>query len=482
MHRPHWPRLGNAETRASALRWMSKYTFSPLRSSIKWLGCIIVAFLLSYLPIFQDALHSGQLSDDGVWMLRILFLAAGLWLTEAIPAYATAMLVMALELIFLSTASGAGDWKWSEILAVWGSPLIWLFFGGFLIAEAFREANLDSLAAMFILKRTGTSYFKVTLGLTITTFLLSMFMSNTATITVMIAIVAPLLIKSPDHDKQNRGLLLSLAVAASLGGMTTIVGTPPNALAVASLATINHSISFLQWIALAGPVAVILLVISLIYIKWVYFRGPAQHLCSTQETSSESPHASTRVRGVVLSITLATIGMWFTQPLHGISPTVSVFLAITALTLTGVLTSQSLQHIPWDILILMAGGLALGKGISESGLSSYLSSMIPTGAPTTLITLAFSFLAVIASNFMSNTAAANALLPIIIAVSGNAAPSAMIPATLACSCAILLPVSTPPNAICYSTNMIKSHDFVRLGLIFIALGPTIAFLWLQLIT
>lgn len=364
MQIPNLKQIGGAETRANALRWMKRHTFSPIRSSIKWLLCVIAAWLAGYLPMISDAKDAGALSDEGVWMFRILVLAAGLWLTEAIPAYATAMLIMALELLFLSTAAGSsGLWEWSEILEVWGSPLIWLFFGGFLIAEAFREVRLDRILAKAILARTGKSACSITIGLMLVTYLLSMFMSNTATITVVIAIIAPLLHQLPNDNLSARGMLMSLALAASLGGMATIVGTPPNAIAVANLAQNGITVDFLEWMKIAAPPSLILLFLCFIYIWLTYFRVDKEAFSIDMRELGES-NKSTGIQWnlvFVVIITLGTIGMWMTESIHHIHPTVVVFIAITLLTLTGVLTSVSLMSVPWDVLILMAGGLALGK-------------------------------------------------------------------------------------------------------------------------
>lgn len=484
MHLPRLRRLGGTESRANALRWMRAHTFNPLLSSIKWLLCVIVAWFAGDLPMISDAQDSGALSVEGVWMFRILILAAGLWLTEAIPAYATAMLIMALELLFLSTAGGSsGLWEWSEILEVWGSPLIWLFFGGFLIAEAFREARLDRILARAILARTGKGACTITIGLMLVTYVLSMFMSNTATITVIIAIIAPLLSKLPNDNLSARGMLLALALAACLGGMATIVGTPPNAIAVASLAQNGITIDFLEWMKIAGPPSLLLLFLCFGYIWLTYFRVDKENFSIDMEELGKSP-ASNKATGIqwklvfVVIITLGTIGMWMTESIHHIHPTVVVFIAITLLTLTGVLTAVSLMSVPWDVLILMAGGLALGKGISVSGLADFFSGQVPQDITPMLLGLVFAFIAVTASNFMSNTAAANAIIPLVFsAVTLTDSLYVVIPATLACSCAMLLPVSTPPNAICYATGKLKASDFFKLGLVLIILGPLVSFLW-----
>ena len=486
MHLSDFRKLGDSETRANALRWMKAYTFNPLLSSIKWILCVIVTWLVGYLPFIADAREAGALTAEGLWMFRILVLAAGLWLTEAIPSYATAMLIMGLELLFLSTATDPSkDWAWMEILEVWGSPLIWLFFGGFLIAEAFREAGLDRITAKLILARTGKGVVSITVGLMLVTYVLSMFMSNTATITVIIAVIAPLLGQAPKDSLSVRGLLLALALAASLGGMATIVGTPPNAIAVANLAQNGITVHFIQWMKIAGPPSFVLLGICFFYI-WFFYLKRDKHqlefdLKSLTQMTKRNRREKTKLSVVVL-ITLGTIGMWMTQSFHHMHPTVVVFFAITLLTLTGVLTAVSLRAVPWDVLILMAGGLALGKGISQSGLADFLSNSIPSNLTLAMMGLVFAFVAVLASNFMSNTAAANAIIPLVFtAVSATDAMSVVIPATLACSCAALLPVSTPPNAICYATGKLKSADFFKLGLLLIICGPVISYAWCALI-
>lgn len=478
MHLPDFRNLGSVQTRANALRWMKRYTFSPLYSSLSWLLCVLFAYGVTLLPPVKSAIAESGMSAEAVWMLRIALLAAGLWLTEAIPAYATAMLVMALEILFLSTATGSELWEWSSILAVWGSPLIWLFFGGFLIAESFRQVGLDRRAAKFILLRSGSSYLRLTFGLMLVTFFMSMFMSNTATVTVVVGLVTPLIARHSEHALKNRGLLLGLAVAATLGGMVTIVGTPPNAIAIATLAEAGHSVDFLSWMLLAGPPAIILLIITGFYLKCVYFKGENNVRFDTAYLEKNTTDEGSGIRRFfVISVVLATIGMWLTQSVHGVSPTVVVFLAVTLLTLSGILSSASLRTIPWDTLMLMAGGLALGRGVTVSGLADSLATFFPKGIEMWMLALAFCFIAVVTSNFMSNTAAANALLPIIISVAPMFSLELVIPTALACSCAVLLPVSTPPNAICYSTGYLRSRDFKTLGFLFIVLGPLVTVAW-----
>lgn len=485
MQLPDFSKVGNVQTRANALRWMEKYSFHPIRNNFRWLATVCIAFLISWLHPVQEALQNGDLSADGVWMLRITIIAAGLWLTEAIPAFATAMLVMALELLLITGSEVSAGWNWSELLSVWGSPLIWLFFGGFLLAEAFRSVELDQLATRFILKRSGNKYTQVTLALSALTFVLSMFMSNTATITVVVALLAPFL-KSNDFPISKRGLLLALAVSANLGGMVTLVGTPPNAIAAVSMSEVGIQISFFKWMLIAAPFALVLFFLSFLYIRRCYF---SKELDAFLEFSEESEGvlftSSMAQRLFVCFILLVTVVMWLSQPLHGINPTITAFLAITALSMTGVLTSVSLKNIPWDILILMAGGLSLGKGISETGLASYLTGMFTDSLSVTAIGIIFAYLAIMMSNFMSNTAASNALLPLVVSAttySDSMSPHVVLAATFACSCAILLPVSTPPNAICYSTGKMKQSDYARLGLLFILFVPPLAYYWTMFAT
>ena len=497
MHLPDLRKIGNAQTRANALRLMERYSFRPIRNNIQWLATVLIAFLVSWLPPIQHAVQAGELSTEGVWMLRIGIIAAGLWLTEAIPAFATAMMVMALQLLFVAGSGNAAQWSWSELLAVWGSPLIWLFFGGFLMAEAFSVVKLDRLAIEFILKRSGTSYVRVALALSAMTFVLSMFMSNTATITVVVALLAPLL-KGEKHMISKRGLLLSLAVAANLGGMVTIVGTPPNAIAVASMAEAGVHVSFFKWILIAAPFSLLLFGGFFLYVKKFYFsKEQGAELDFTAQApdamdergetkkgqkASDGEAGSLVQRIIVILILLGTVGMWLAQPFHGVHPTIIAFLAITALSMIGVLTSLSLRNVPWDILILMAGGLSLGKGISETGLAMYLTGLFPEWLPVMLIGLLFVYLAILMSNFMSNTAAANALLPLVLsATAASGGAQVVVAATFACSCAVLLPVSTPPNAICFATGCLKSKDYVRVGLGFILVVPPLAYLWTQLV-
>lgn len=416
--------------------------------------------------------------------LFILLFAAFLWMSDAMPAFSVGILIIALKILLLGQAGGVyatTERDWEEFVAVMGHPLVWLFFGGFVLAAGMAATGIDRWIATRILAKFGSSTNRLLIGLMLTAFGLSMLMSNTATTAMMLAILAPLLINKKGSDTA-RALVLGVAVAANLGGMGSLIGTPPNAIAVGTLLDTPNGpeIGFLDWLIIGLPPALLLLGASAVMIKLFYKLDDEPLVLPDQEVRNV---VIPRWQTITVTATLfVTVGLWLTSEWHR-APTAAIsFVPIVMFTTTGILTTQRIRGLPYDVLFMLAGGLALGQTVSSTGLSLWIADLIPTGdiAPM-LIVLLFAYLTVLLSNFMSNTAAATVLIPIGITVAETMPGVIAVTVALAASTAMLLPVATPPNAMAFASGHLETRDFVRMGII-IGLGaPLLVIAWLNIV-
>ncbi|MEM8599661.1 MAG: DASS family sodium-coupled anion symporter [Bacteroidota bacterium] len=423
-------------------------------------------------------------------MAGIFVLAAVLWTTEALPLFATALLVIALEVVLLANPGGWPGLGFSHgatppyqtFLAPLASPIIYLFLGGFIVARAAVKEGVDASLASLVLRLFQGRPRQVMLGLMVATATFSMFMSNTATTAMMITLVGPMLAQIPKDDPVRRGLLLSVPFAANIGGMGTPVASPPNAVALGVLAESGLSVSFGTWMLVAVPLGAILLGITWLLIVRLY---PA----STHGLHLRPITSALTGRGyVVLFVALCTIALWLTEPWHGLPTAVVALLPVVAFTSLGVLNRHDFDALQWNVLVLIAGGLALGLGMRHTGLDVALVEALPTGGATALLILTTGTL--LLSTFMSNTAASNLVLPIgvSLAVATGSASSGVVVAlciALTASSAMALPVSTPPNAIAYAQGELTTRDLVAAGTIvslialalIVGLGPLVISFW-----
>ena len=437
-------------------------------------ACVGIALATALVPE-----HAG-LNPAARWALFIVVLAAGLWVTEAIPAYAVAMLVIGLEIAILGREGGVfatDEHTWKIFVEPWGSPLIWLFFGGFVLARGIQTSGLDRWFSAVVLRRFGTRPSRVLLGAMAVTFGFSMFASNTATTTMMVAVLSPVVASLRD-DPLAKGLLLGVPFAANIGGMATLIGTPPNAIA-AGLLTDVDPIGFARWMALGLPPAALLL-----FIAWAFLLRRCPPRTRAVDLASLGTSVDSRLpawrRLLVLATFVITIGMWLSEPLHGVPTPVVAFVPLTVFTVSGVLTSSDIRSLQWDVLLLLAGGLALGIGVSETGLADWLVSKLPTDDASPLVlAVIFAMTAMLLSNFMSNTAAANVIIPMGLALAVGSEAFVVVPIAFGASLAMCLPVSTPPNAIAYSTGQLDARDFLVGGVLIGVVGLAISIAWSQ---
>ncbi len=465
---------GTAQRKSSPEGLLGYLGISSSRQIVAFATCLGIALAVTLVPTF-----TGALEPPARRALFILVLAAGLWCTEAIPAFAVGLLIIGLQIGLLGTErGGAQDSEaWTAYVAIIGHPLVWLFFGGFVLAAGMSKSQLDRRLVKRLIARVGTRPGALLAGVMGVTFVLSMFMSNTATTAMIVAMLAPVLASVDRDDPFGRGLLLGTAVAANVGGMASLIGTPPNAIAVSALAKLSPSvpIDFLHWIMIAGPVAVAVALLAWVTIRRCY---PARVAnldleAVTRPLSGElAPKWQTLVVGFTL---LLTVSLWMTSQWHGIPAAAVSFVPIVLLTTTGILDAGDIRGLNYDVLFLLAGGMALGEVVVNTGLSTWLVSGVPLDAlALTAVILIVGYLTVLLSNLMSNTAATNVLIPLGIAMAAGSEPRIALPIAMSASAAMCLPVATPPNAMVYADGRLRIKDFVGVGLLIGVVTPALA--------
>ncbi|MFP4556910.1 MAG: SLC13 family permease [Bacteroidales bacterium] len=373
--------------------------------------------------------------------------------------------------------------SFSTFLGTLASPIIILFLGGFMLAGAAVKYNLDRNLTNILLKPFGSKPMFIVLGLMMVTAILSAFMSNTATTAMMMTVAIPIAAQVAKDDKFRIMLALSIPIAANIGGMATPIGTPPNAIVIANLSQQDVSITFGSWIALMLPLVVLLLVLA-----WGAMRLLFPATVKEFKLSLEGKFNRSRPALILYTIFAITVLLWITEAQHGIPGSMVAFLPIAGLTVTSVMKQDDIRSLPWEVLWLMAGGIALGISMKNTGLAMWLVSSINWEVfPQVLLLLVFGFVALSLSNFLSNTVTATLLIPLAVSLGtsgvGGEGFSLIITSLVigaACNMAMLLPISTPPNAIAMSTGYIKTPDMVKVGIIIGMVGIVAALILSQL--
>lgn len=358
--------------------------------------------------------------------------------------------------------------SYTDYLGTLANPIIILFLGGFMLAEASVKYNLDKNLTRYLLSPFGSKPRFIILGLMLVTAILSAFMSNTATAAMMVTVILPIIGQLEPGDRFKFGLALSIPIAANIGGITTPIGTPPNAIVIAALTEYGKSISFTDWIIVAAPLVIIMLLFAWWLLLALFPPSTDRFNLDIKGKLNLSPKAI----GLYV-IFGATVLLWITENQHGIPSSMVAFLPVAALVTGRVLSKSDIRNLPWDVLWLMAGGISLGIGMDKTGLAVWMISGFDWGAMgyITLI-LVFGLVAVGMSNFLSNTVTATLLMPLVISLhtSGVMGESFNLLITgiiiaVACSLAMALPISTPPNAIAMSTGIIRTKDMAKVGVV-----------------
>ncbi|MEM1423669.1 MAG: DASS family sodium-coupled anion symporter [Planctomycetota bacterium] len=430
----------------------------------------------------------GALEEPARVMLGIFTLTAVYWTLGTVPPFATAILCMTLMAFLLGIPAGAGVdaggvTSWTDFIEPAAAPVIVLMLGGFVMGRTVHLVGVDRVLAGALIKPFARTPALTVLGVMLVTALLSMWMSNTATAAMMLAIVAPIAGQFPAGANERKSLLVAIAVGANVGGMGTPIGTPPNAIAFAALKGAGVDVTFLDWLVVGIPGVALVLVLA-----WAALCRLYPWSSTGVEIAFPAREGRTDWRVWTVGTTfVVTVGLWVTGAWTGLPVAAVAILPLMVFTVTGLLTRRELNSLEWDILLLIAGGLALGQGMTLTGLADWMVAQLPLGGLGAVATVAILGGATLTlSTFMSNTAVANMLIAIgigLAAVPDAGASLAQIGITIAlcASLAMGLPVSTPPNAIVFAGGQepgpdggqvpgVRTTDFLRVGAIVGLLG------------
>lgn len=456
-----------------------------ISSPQRLLLCLLIA--LGAAAIAWAIPESTGLEPAARRSLFILLLAAGLWLAEAIPAFAVGILIIALQVLLLDRPGSTlaeDSASWEAHVLVLGHPLVWLFFGGLVLAAGMSRCGIDRWLASHLLRRFAGSTFRLLAAIAGITFVLSMVMSNTATTAMMLALLTPVISRMPKGDPLAPTLVLAVPVGANLGGMGSLVGTPPNAVAAGALASqAGIDINFAQWLLVGLVPGLILAAVLVSMLAWRARHQPAPgaevwQTSATTDATQQEPPARNWERLTVVVTLLLTVALWLTTGWHGLPAQAVSVVPVVLLTATGILSVGAFRSLPYDVLFLLAGGLALGQAVYETGLAAWLIGALPAeGVPVLAMAIASGAAAVVLSNVMSNTAAANVLVPLALSAAPGMPLEVALPVALCASAAMAMPVSTPPNALTFATGHIRARDFLLLGGTTALLAPPLTALW-----
>ncbi len=423
-------------------------------------------------------------TDSQNYVLFLLFFAMGLWITEAIPPFAVGLFIIAFLVFALGNPKfNSAPENIAKYVNTFSSSTIWLMLGGFFLAEAMTKTKLDADLFKFTLRISGNTPRRILLGLMITTMFASLLMSNTACTAMVIAAVMPLLANLGKGKPLTRALLVGVPLAASTGGLGTIIATPPNLIAAGMLENSGIAIDFVTWMYYGMPLAIVLTAISWLLLTVVFLKdnNPVS-LDFLKDDKAETVKDFKRQRVITGIIVAATLLLWMTSELHSISVAAVSAIPIVFLTMTRILTGNDVRKLSWDTLLLVAGGLALGIALQETGLLSHYAKLIAAMplSPLAFIFI-FAYVSMIASNVMSHTAASTVLIPLGMAILSDSKLEIALIVGLASSTALMLPVSTPPNAIAYATGLLDQKDLRISGIVIGLLGPALIILWVMLL-
>lgn len=429
-------------------------------------------------------------------MIAIFAFAALMWMFEIIPAWTTSVVIIVLMLLTISNKGfglfinnvndGSVFIDYTAVMAAFANPIIMLFLGGFVLAIAATKVGLDVQLAKILLKPFGTNPKTVMLGILCVVAMFSMFMSNTATAAMMLAFLTPVLKSLPADGKGRIGLALAIPVAANIGGIGTPIGTPPNAIALGYLNDMGMGVTFMDWMLRMVPFVIVMILIAWVLLLFL-FPFKAKKIELKIEGGAKPGHHT-----IVVYVTFAlTILLWITEQWTGINSNIVALIPFAVFSATGVIDKKDLSEIEWSVLWMVAGGLALGVGLMKTGLASTLVNAIPFSSMSPfLVMVAAGVIGYLISNFLSHSSAANLLCPII-AVIGSALSvelepfggvrSLLIGLAISTSVAMLLPISTPPNAIASSTGLVETKDMLKVGVVIGVVGLVLGYALLMIV-
>ncbi|MFG0771275.1 SLC13 family permease [Vibrio plantisponsor] len=459
-----------------------------VRPYLKFIIPIAIPLLILLMPLSAFPFDGLTIIQQRV--IAIFLLAALLWVFEPIPIYATSVVIIVLELLMLSNKGlilfrlnesqpEFGQLlKYSDIMATFASPIIMLFLGGFFLAMAATKYRLDVNLARVLLKPFGQNPKYVMLGLMLITGVFSMFMSNTATTAMMLSILAPVIAVFGPKDPGRIAFALCIPVAANIGGIGTPIGTPPNAIALKYLVG-DNLITFGEWMAFGVPFVIVMMALSWFLICSLYKADQQRIELTIKGKFLKTPKA------LVVYITFAaTILLWLVGDLHGMNSYTVALIPVAVFSVTGIINKEDLKKISWDVLWLVSGGIALGLALDKTGLAALVVHSIPFGDFSPYVVLfGAALLCLLMANFMSHTATANLLMPIMAALGASMTSlsalggevTLILVVTFAASLGMSLPISTPPNALAHATGYVQSNQMARVGVVLGLVGVLLSF-------
>ncbi len=452
----------------------------------------ILAPLTALVVLFMWFVPSSFFGIDGLTVtqqrtIAIFCYAALMWMFEIIPAWATSVTTIVFLLVAVSnkglTSPEMGNLvNFRELMASFADPIIMLFLGGFVLAITASKVGLDVVLARVMLKPFGTNPKWVLLGFLTLISVMSMFMSNTATAAMMLAFLAPVLRTLPVDGGGRVSLAMAIPIAANIGGLGTPIGTPPNAIAIGQLAAMDINVGFASWMIRMVPVVIIMILFAwwLLMFLFPFKAKDVKIVIEPDET-----HQKDWKFWTVTITFICTILLWMTGELTHLNSNVVALVPFAVFSLLGIFERSDFEKIDWHVLWMVAGGFAIGTALNKTGLAAALVEAIPFGNWSAIIVLITAgLLGWLLSNFIANSSAANLLVPIL-AVVGTAMSEQLgafggVTTLLVCvaastSFAMLLPISTPPNAIACSTGLIQTKDMAKVGLIIGLVGIALAY-------
>ncbi|KAB8154972.1 DASS family sodium-coupled anion symporter [Kordia sp. TARA_039_SRF] len=425
------------------------------------------------------------------------------WITEVVSISVTALIPLTFFPVF-------GIMPIKDVAVNYGHPIIFLFFGGFVLALALEKVNLHRRVALSIIKLTGTSPNKIILGFMLATAFLSMWISNTATTVVMLPIaysVIELLMNDADgFTKKDRNfalsMMLGIAYAANVGGIATLIGTPPNVVLAGFMENeYNYSISFLQWMLVGIPFAILMLFFIYHVLTKIMYPNKLASFEKSGEIISREMEKLGKIKTaevIVLTIFIIAITLWIGKNyINSLFPnlnlsdtTISMLAAFACFTVSHhknpVLAWNDTQRLPWGILILFGGGLALASALSNVGIIDMIGTAVSDHKTFSILFICSVLISVMLfmTELMSNVALIAIFAPMVagVAIGLNIELlHILIPVTMASSCAFMLPMSTPPNAIVFASGHVKVAQMARAGFLLNVISIVLLILFFQFV-
>ncbi len=412
-------------------------------------------------------------------VMAIMLFAGVLWFTEAFPLWVTALMVPPLLVV------GAGIQP-KQAYYPFFDPIIALLLGGFVLALGIQNTGLDRRIAGLFVRAFGNRPKMYLLGLMAATAFLSFWISNTASTLLMIPIGIAAVTASglkPMKSEYCKTVMLGIGYSATIGGVGTLIGTPPNLIAVSFLADAGIKVGFLDWMVHALPLVVIMVLVA-----WVVLS--LQHRSEVKEVKAPGLDGRRLTRGqkMTLAVFFLTALLWVTDTFHGVHNSVVAMIPIIWLYALGILKKDDLRNVKWSVLILVGGGLTLGSAIHATGLDMFIASGLSgllMGQPEFVMYLVIGLFAIAFTAFVANTAGAAILVPIGIPMATMLGIDPMLMAILigiVVSFDFIVPVGTPPNAIAYGTGYITVKDMLKSGIAISLIGALVvacfgAFIW-----